>query len=279
VVGDSMLPKISVITPSFNQAAYLEKTIGSVIGQNYPHLEHIIVDGGSTDASVSIIRGHESELAWWVSETDRGQSHAINKGFSRSTGEILCWLNSDDFLADGALSVVGRVFARNPGIAAIVGHCIALDVRSGDQCFLQGEFKSRLRLLSPAAPYRMHQPSIFWRREVYERVGPLDESMHIIMDFDYWCRIADHYAFVNVDEVLSYCHRHEQAKTADGHVGYHAARRDYIRERRARLNPADRLRLAAMEIADRSYDGIKRIERSMRWRRRSRKRQDPSGQL
>jgi len=264
VASDRMLPKISVITPSFNQAAYLGKTISSVVGQDYPQLEYIIVDGGSTDASVSIIRCHEPKLAWWVSEADRGQSHAINKGLSRSTGEILCWLNSDDFLADGALSVVGRVFARNPGIAALVGHCIALDVRSGDQCVLLGEFKSRLRLLLPRAPYRMHQPSIFWRREVYERVGPLNESMHLIMDFDYWCRIADHYDFVNLDEVLSYCHRHEQAKTADGYDGYHAARIRYISERRARLKYGDRLRLAAIETADRCYGGIKRIERSMR---------------
>jgi glycosyltransferase involved in cell wall biosynthesis len=259
-----MLPMISVITPSFNQADYLEKTIGSVIGQEYPQLEYIIVDGGSTDASVSIIRRHESKLAWWVSEADRGQSHAINKGLARATGDILCWLNSDDFLANGALHVVGRYFADHPKSAAVVGHCISLDTHSGEEFVLRGEFKSRLRLLLPTAPYRLHQPSIFWRREVYERVGPLDESMHLIMDFDYWCRIADHYRFVNLDAVLSYCHRHDEAKTADGFVGYHAARLPYIEERRARLNYVDRMRLAAIETSDRCSGELKRIRRRLR---------------
>src|SRR5512134_129792 len=114
-------PKISIVTPSFNQGKYLERTIRSVIEQDYPNLEYIIIDGGSTDESVEIIRKYEKHLAYWVSEPDRGQSHAINKGFDRATGEIFGWLNSDDWYVPGALKAVAEAFAANPEAGAVVG--------------------------------------------------------------------------------------------------------------------------------------------------------------
>jgi glycosyltransferase involved in cell wall biosynthesis len=110
----SELPKISIVTPSFNQGRFIEKTILSVIEQDYPNLEYIIIDGGSTDESVEIIKKYEKHLAYWVSEPDRGQSHAINKGFERATGEIFGWLNSDDWYHPGALKALAEAFAANP---------------------------------------------------------------------------------------------------------------------------------------------------------------------
>lgn len=115
------LPKISIVTPSFNQGKYLEKTILSVLEQDYPNLEYIIIDGGSTDNSVEIIKKYEKHLAYWVSEPDRGQSHAINKGFGHATGEILGWLNSDDYYAPGAPQAIAEAFLANPDVGAIVG--------------------------------------------------------------------------------------------------------------------------------------------------------------
>jgi len=255
--------RISVVTPSYNQARYLETTLKSVLGQGYPALEYIVVDGGSTDGSVDIIRRYEQQLAWWVSEKDRGQSHAINKGFARATGEILCWLNSDDYFAPGALATVGALFAQRPGVSAIAGHCMLVDVPGGAQKLERGRYPGRLKLLT-GRRYRMHQPSIFWRRSLYERVGPLDESQHLIMDFDYWCRISEHADFENVDAVLSYCHRHAQAKTADSHEAYHAARARYVAARRRALPPADRLRLRLLDAGDGIAGFFQRSGRKLR---------------
>jgi glycosyltransferase involved in cell wall biosynthesis len=111
-------PKISIVTPSFNQGRFIEKTILSVIEQDYPNLEYIIIDGGSTDESVEVIKKYDQHLAYWVSEPDRGQSHAINKGFERATGEIFGWLNSDDWYHPGALKAVAEAFAANPEAGA-----------------------------------------------------------------------------------------------------------------------------------------------------------------
>src|SRR5690554_4018590 len=114
-----MIP-ISIVTPSFNQGHYLEETIDSVLSQNYPNLEYVVIDGGSTDGSVDIIKKYEKHLKYWVSEGDRGQSHAINKGLARCTGEVFNWLNSDDYLEPGALQTIGEAF-ENPNTTAFIG--------------------------------------------------------------------------------------------------------------------------------------------------------------
>ncbi|MCA1816152.1 MAG: glycosyltransferase [Acidobacteria bacterium] len=212
--------RVSVVTPSYNQGRFLEQTVRSVLLQGYPNLEYIVVDGGSTDESVRVIKKYEKFLAHWESGRDRGQSHAINKGFARSTGEIMCWLNSDDYFLPGALRAVAEALADGAGADAVVGHCVQVYADGRAPVEGKGEFESLTRLLEFWKGYRMHQPSIFWRRKVFERVGYLDESLHLTMDFDYWARAARHFPFANVDRALSCATYHDDAKTGDGFARY-----------------------------------------------------------
>ncbi len=207
-------PKISVVTPSYNQGQFIEQTIRSVLLQNYPNLEYFIIDGGSRDASVEVIRKYAPWLSYWVSEPDRGQSQAINKGFARATGEIMCWLNSDDYFAPDTLQTAAQVLSQ-PGHQALVGHTAAVFQDGRPPLIGLGCYENRLRVLKFWKGYQMHQPSIFWRRAVFEKTGLLREDLHQIMDFDYWVRMAEHVSFVNVDQVLSYCNQHAAAKTGD----------------------------------------------------------------
>ena len=222
------LPKISVITPSFNQGKFIERTIRSVLLQNYPSLEYIVIDGGSTDNSVEVIKQYESGLTYWISEPDRGQSHAINKGFSMATGQVLCWLNSDDYYLPDSLNTVGRLLADGTDVYAVAGHCLKVYEDGHPPVLLEGQFHGRQRLLEFWKGYQMHQPAIFWRREVFEKVGWLNEDLHLIMDFDYWARIAEHFDFTTVNQTLACCCYHPEAKTGDEYVGYH---RDLHRHR------------------------------------------------
>jgi len=220
-------PRISVITPSYNQGPFLEQTIRSVLLQGYPNLEYIVIDGGSSDESVEIIRKYERFLAHWVSEPDRGQSHAINKGFQLATGQIMCWLNSDDYYLPGTLETVGTILGDGTGIFALVGHCVQVYADGRPPTRSEGRFEGLSRLLQFWKGYHMHQPSIFWRREVFEKVGFLNEQQHYIMDFDYWVRIARHYKFENIDHELSCATYHKDAKTGDAFVKYYQELRRY----------------------------------------------------
>lgn len=206
-------PRISVITPSFNQAEFLEQTIRSVVEQGYPNLEYFVVDGGSTDGSREIIKQHASHISWWTSETDRGQTHAINKGLSRATGQILCWLNSDDYFPPDTLRFVSQCF--EPGVDVVVGHCLRIDTAGQTSRLVRGGVADRADLLRFWKPVAMHQPSIFWRKTVTDRIGLLDESLHYAMDYEYWLRMSREFSFRNVDRTLSHAHLHARAKTAD----------------------------------------------------------------
>ncbi|MBF2083862.1 MAG: glycosyltransferase [Thermoleptolyngbya sp. C42_A2020_037] len=181
-------PKISIVTPSYQQGQFIEETIRTVLLQGYPNLEYIIMDGGSQDETVEIIRRYERFLTSWVSERDRGQSDAINKGWSASTGDILYWLNSDDLLLPGTLAKVAEAFNREEGTQIVSGVCSVTDSKLVEyrikpprdfdiEYFLMGE-------LGPG------QPAVFISRAVFEKVGPVDESLHYTMDREYWTRIS-----------------------------------------------------------------------------------------
>lgn len=220
-LGRNEWPRISVVTPSLNQGEFLERTIRSVLLQDYPELEYIIIDGGSTDNSVEIIKKYEANLAYYVSEPDRGYIHALNKGLKRATGEIVCWLSSDDFYLPATLHTVAQNLAAETGRRAIVGHVMKVysDGRAPQKII--GHYASLNRLLKFWRGYQMHQPSIFWRREVFESIGYLSEERDLIADFDYWVRIGRKFRFDNVDQILSCSTHHPRAKTADNCVGYH----------------------------------------------------------
>ncbi len=218
--GGREWPRISVVTPSLNQAEFLEQTIRSVLLQGYPNLEYIVMDGGSRDGSLGVIQKYAPHLARWDSRPDRGQGHAINKGWRLCTGEILCWLNSDDFYLPGTLQAVAEALADGTGVSALVGHSMTVNADGSPPRKGVGRFEGLERLLKFWKGYHMHQPSIFWRREVFEQVGYLDESQHYILDFDYWVRIARHFEFRNIDRILSCVNRHADAKTGDDYRGY-----------------------------------------------------------
>lgn len=214
-------PRISIVTPSLDQGEFLERTIRSVLLQRYPNLEYIIVDGGSTDGSLGIIKKYAPHLAFYVSEPDRGYVHAINKGLRLATGEIMCWLNSDDFYLPGTLRTVAENLAASTGRVAVVGHIMKVYTDGRAPQKIVGQYSSLHRLLKFWRGYQMHQPSIFWRREVFESIGYLNEERDLIADFDYWVRIGRQFHFSSVDQVLSCATHHPRAKTADGCRGYH----------------------------------------------------------
>lgn len=211
---DSGLPKISIVTPSFSQGEFLEKTITSVLDQGYAPIEYIVIDGGSTDGSVDIIRRYAERLTYWESEKDRGQSHAINKGFARATGDILAWLNSDDRLEPGALHTVAAAAAGHPDAGVFVG--------AGRKMYRDGRenYYKEPRDLSFAGLCRwmdgnnFMQPSCFFRKSVWDACGPLDETVHIALDVDLWLRMVKHTRFQRIDRLLSTATFHENAKTA-----------------------------------------------------------------
>ena len=213
-----MFPKISVVTPSYNQANFLEDTILSVITQEYTDLEYIIMDGGSNDGSVNIIKKYADQLTYWESVRDRGQSHAINKGWKLSTGEIIAWLNSDDIYLPGALQQIAIAFSQYPDAVAFIGACDLTDenhISIGkriDQIPIDGEGI----LAGGDIPA---QPSVFLNRRVLDEIGFLNEDYYYVMDWEYWLRIGLFYGndvCVLIDETLSAFNTWTGGKTKSG---------------------------------------------------------------
>lgn len=187
-------PKISVVTPGFNQENFIEETIRSVMLQGYPNLEYIIVDGASTDGSVEIIKKYEPWLAYWASEPDQGQSHAINKGWKKATGDVLSWINADDTYNPRAFRHVATIFSENESIVLLSG--------SANTTNVSGKTILSIKESPDINPYAMlkqsggvpTQPSVFIRRRVLDEVGFLNTRLHYIMDWEFWIRIGLHYA-------------------------------------------------------------------------------------
>jgi glycosyltransferase involved in cell wall biosynthesis len=205
------LPLVSIITPSFNQARYLEATIQSVLGQDYPRIEYIIVDGGSTDGSVDIIKKYESELGWWVSEKDKGQTDAINKGFARAKGDILAWLNSDDTYEPKAVGAAVKYLLVHPQVGMVYADANFINETGR----VIGKFNSAqtdYRLLRQGYVH-IPQQTMFFRATLWKEIGPLDPSFYFAMDYDLWTRIAKRAPLVYIPQTWANFRLHTSGKT------------------------------------------------------------------
>jgi glycosyltransferase involved in cell wall biosynthesis len=218
-------PSISVVTPSFQQAAYLRATLDSVLDQGYPRVESIVRDGGSTDGSVDVLREYAPRLKSWTSERDRGPAHAINLGLREATGDVLSWLNSDDVLAEGALAEVGRAFAEDPGLDLVYGNALYVDESGAITHADHGGFRTGLYYGAfqelERIPYywayvhSVPQPTVFFRRRLLERCGALDESYHFIFDFELFARfVASGARIRKLDRTLAFYRLHAAGKTS-----------------------------------------------------------------
>jgi glycosyltransferase involved in cell wall biosynthesis len=218
----SRVPLVSVVTPSFNQAQFLEETMRSVLDQDYPRIEYIVVDGGSTDGSVDVIRRYADRLAYWVSENDRGQADAINKGWSRVTGDIVAFLNSDDYYLPGAISRVVEAFREHPAAGLVSGQ--------GAWVSESGEWIQRTRWqigederYEPFNLYRvtaLPQPAAFVRRRVIEEVGMLDPSFHFGLDGEFFLRVLGNFPALSLPETIACMRLHRDAKSVASGVGF-----------------------------------------------------------
>ena len=200
---------VSIVTPSFNQSAYLEQTIRSVLDQDYPRLEYLVIDGGSTDGSVDIIKRYASRLAYWVSEKDSGQAEAINKGMGRARGEIVAWLNSDDYYLPGTVTTVVKTFDENPDVALVYGDMLAVDERG--QTF--NTLRYRQLTLDDLLSFQIiGQPAAFMRRASFEKAGGLDLSYHFLLDHHLWIRLAMQGRILHVPQTWAAARYHAEAK-------------------------------------------------------------------
>ena len=202
-------PLVSIITPSFNQAPYLEQTIQSVLEQDYPRLEYIVVDGASTDNSLEIIKKYNDRLAYWISEKDSGQAEAINKGMARARGDILAWLNSDDYYLPDIISRVVKSFEENPDAVMVYGDMLA--VNGTGQTINVLKYK-QLSLQDLLCFQIIGQPSVFFRRSALEKTGWLDTSFHFMLDNHLWIRLAQQGRILHVPQVWSAARYHAEAK-------------------------------------------------------------------
>lgn len=206
-------PRITIVTPSFGQAPFLEETLRSVLLQNYPNLQYLVMDGGSTDGSVAIISRYAPWLDHWVSERDRGQSDALRKGFARADGAILAWVNSDDLLLPGALAAVAAAWCRHSA-ALIAGPVVWFEHHSGAETLRRPRglsFEQLVRHWTRASEF--HQPGVFFSRAAYESEGGVDESFRYAMDYDLFCRLLRHAPAVLVPEPLARFRYHAGSKT------------------------------------------------------------------
>ena len=200
---------VSVVTPSFNQARYLEETLLSVLEQDYPNLEYFVVDGVSTDGSVDIIRLYADKLTWWTSEKDNGQAEAINKGFARATGEIVAWLNSDDYYLPGAISAAVKTFQENPDVVLVYGNMLAVDENGATINLLK---YNQLSLEDLLCFQIIGQPAVFFRKNALEKAGYLSPTFHFLLDHHLWLRIALQGRLLHVDETWAAARYHAAAK-------------------------------------------------------------------
>lgn len=205
--------KISIITPSYNQSEYIERTIKSVIGQGYKNLEYIVVDGKSTDGTHEILKRYEDKIIW-IKEIDKNQSDAINRGIKRSTGDIIAYLNSDDVYAPDALNFVANYFQKHRDRLIMFGDCKIIDANDRELFSWIRLYKKMLSLVSITLYFANYisQPSVFFRRELFNEVGDFDTTLEYTMDYDYWIRTKGIATIFRVNKVLSSFRVHKDSK-------------------------------------------------------------------
>ncbi len=205
---------VSIITPSYNQGKYLEQTIQSVLNQTYSNIEYLIVDGGSTDNSVDIIKKYEENISYWVSKPDNGQADAINKGFKLAKGKLVCWVNSDDILYPDYVTDRVQQFKENPNVDMIYG-----DIEKGPDPSTRRLHKGRQTSIKDMLKYAkcpIPQQSAMWRRSVMEKIGFLVPQWHVVLDREYFIRIAANCLIKYIPGAVAFFRNHEQSKSVAG---------------------------------------------------------------
>jgi glycosyltransferase involved in cell wall biosynthesis len=214
----SPYPKISIVTPSLNQGEFIEETIRSVLSQEYPNLEYIVMDGGSSDKTLDILRSYSDRLKW-ASEKDNGQTNAINKGLRMTSGDIVAYLNADDLLLPGTLEKVAKNFMENPGTMWITGRCRIITENGQETRRPITAYKNLwLRLHHPSLLFitdYISQPATFWRASLLNNLGYFDESLHYALDYEYFLRLNARYPLVFLPEYLAAFRVHQQSKNAN----------------------------------------------------------------
>ncbi len=206
------IPKLTIITPSYNQSQFLEKTIKSILDQGYPNLEYIVIDGGSTDGSVDIIKKYEDQLTYWVSEPDLGQANAINKGLRMASGEWVGWQNSDDVYYDNAFNIFASTIEKAHHKSIIIGNINLIDNKDNvirDIKYVKPTHRSML-----AEGMVMANQAALWKREVHHDIGFLDETLHCSFDYDWFLRLFKNYEASNVNQILGAFRLHDASKTS-----------------------------------------------------------------
>ena len=256
------LPLVSIVTPSYNQSGFLEETMRSVLHQDYPNIEDLVIDGGSTDGSLEIIRKYEDRLAYWVSEPDKGQADAINKGWTRCRGDIIAFLNSDDYYLPGAVSNVVRAFQRNPDVDFVCGQAQWV---SEQGAYLQTtDFRvdgsDTWELFDLYRQTSVPQPAAFVRRRVLDKIGMLDPSFHFGLDGEFYLRVLTNFKAIALPDSLACMRLHDTSKSVGSGMGFApevlriahkiiASPQDYPK---SKVNP-NKILAAAHIISARSY--------------------------